>query len=60
MFVLFKNISVFKYSVGRKKYGKSECVDQGFLDLGTSWSLVVSFRPRMFNPKGKSSLQIGG
>jgi hypothetical protein len=36
-----------------KAYGGSGCIDQHFLDLGTSWRWVVSFTPRPLYPRGK-------
>jgi hypothetical protein len=32
----------------------SGCIDPRFLDLGTSWRLMVSFKPRPLYPRGKS------
>jgi hypothetical protein len=32
----------------------SGCIDPHFLDLGTSWRLVVNFTPRPLYPRGKS------
>jgi hypothetical protein len=32
----------------------SECIDPRILDLGTSWTRVVSFTPRPLYPQGKS------
>jgi hypothetical protein len=32
----------------------SECIDQYFLDLGTSWRWVVNFTPRPLYPRGRS------
>jgi hypothetical protein len=36
-----------------KVYGGVDVLDPYFLDLGTSWSLVVSFTPRPHYPPGK-------
>jgi hypothetical protein len=37
------------------------CIDPRFLDLGTSWRLVVSFRPHMLYSRGKCPLYpLGG
>jgi hypothetical protein len=33
---------------------ESGCIDPYFLDLGTSWKLVVSFRPLLLYPRGTS------
>jgi hypothetical protein len=33
---------------------RSGCIDPHFLDLGTSWRWVVSFRPRPLYPRGNS------
>jgi hypothetical protein len=32
----------------------SGCIDPHFLDLGTSWRLVVSFTTQLLYPRGKS------
>jgi hypothetical protein len=33
-----------------KAHGGSGCIDPNFLDLGTNWRLVVSFKPRPLYP----------
>jgi hypothetical protein len=42
------------YALRHEDVWGSGCIDPRFLDLGTSWRLVVSFTPRPLYPRGKS------